>query len=61
MKKQYPLKCQSCGAERWSRTGRPTWCPVCHGLMVDEDAVEADVERFRKEVGLKYVLGCGSA
>lgn len=61
MKKQHPLKCQSCGAERWSSTGRPAWCPVCHGLMVDEDAVEADVERFRKEVGLKHVLGCGSA
>lgn len=52
MKKQYPLKCQACGAERWSRTGRPAWCPVCHGLMMDEDAVEADVERFRKSVQL---------
>lgn len=52
MKKQYPLKCQTCGAERWSKTGRPAWCPVCRGLMVDEDAVEADVERFRKSLRL---------
>ena len=49
MKKRYPLKCQACGAERWSKTGHPAWCPACHGLMVNDDKVNEEITRLRRE------------
>ena len=49
MKKQYPLKCQTCGAERWSKTDHPAWCPECHGLMINEDRVNEELSRLHRE------------